>query len=352
MSDRPKDGFLVEGTVEKPEAGRFIALYKVTPLDYRIVDSVEAKDGKFKFIGKVDQQQMFMLKLFGKQTSYFVAGNEDVTVDIKGDAPKAQVTVKAGEEQAKLQPVLDLFAKQGAEFQPMMYEYELSVQNRDMARAEKYRGMLERGSAFYKQRYKHLIDSLGPSFGAYTAATRLDLNNDFGTIDTLSQKISAKYPSESWAKDFAKLVADNRALATGQVAPDFSLPTPEGKSLGPSSFKGKFLVLDFWASWCKPCRVNSPQMVELYKKYKGRGVEILGVSLDQTKARWETAIADDGYAWPQVSELKMWDSEVVKQYKIEGIPHLVLLDKDGRIVGRGLTPEGVDQLLAGMTGGN
>ena len=252
------------------EAGKYIALYKVTPVDYRIVDSVEAKDGKFRFIGKVDQLQMFMLKIFGKQTSYFVAGNEEVSVEIQGDAPKAQVRVKAGEEQAKLQPVLNLFAKQGAEFQPMMYEYELSVQNRDMARAEKYRGMLERGSAFYKQRYKHLIDSLGRALEPTRRPRGWTSTLILAPSIPLAKKITAKYKGQPWAQEFAKLVADNRALATGQVAPDFSLATPEGKKLGPSTYKGTYLVLDFWASWCKPCRVNSPKWWPFIKNTKAK----------------------------------------------------------------------------------
>lgn len=349
MSDRPKDGFLVEGTIEHPQAGKHIALYKVTPQEQVLVDSIAADgSGKFRFIGKVDQLQMFMLSVYG-QKEFFVAGNEDVQIEVKGDSPAATIQVKAGEEEAKLVPVLTTFRRQSEEFQPMYYEYGLALQNRDMDRAERYRGMIERGSTFFKARYKHLIDSLGPSFGSYTAATRLDLSEDFGTLDTLSQKLQAKYRGQAWAEEFAKQISEARALATGQQAPLFKQATPAGAMVGPESFRGKYLVLDFWASWCKPCRMNSPAMVALYKKYREKGVEILGVSLDKDKDRWTAAIADDGYTWPQVSDLQEWSNEAARLYKVEGIPHLVLLDKEGKMIARELTPDKLDRLLAGLT---
>jgi len=352
MGDKPKDGFAINGKVERTEKGQFIRLYKVTPTDNQLVDSVEAsEDGSFRFVGKVDGLQMFRLAIYTQQPEFFVAGNEDVTVEVKGVGINRKVEIIAGEEQKLLEPVMATFRKQNQEFQPMAYEYEIAVQNRDMPRAENYRQMLERGSAFYKRRYKTLIDSLGPSFAAYTAASQLSLEDDFGALDTLAQKLTAKYKGQKWVEVFNKQLADVRALAVGQTAPAFSLATPTGKLMGPADFKGKYLVLDFWASWCKPCRINSPAMVKLYKKYKDQNVEILGVSLDQNADKWKEAIKDDSYTWPQVSDLKMWDSEAAKLYKVESIPTLVLLDKEGKIVARNLTPETLDILLAGMVSG-
>jgi peroxiredoxin len=351
MGDKPQDGFLITGHIEKPEKGKFLVLYKVTPTDKVLVDSVEADaDGDFQFVGKVPELQMFMLMIYGGQVEFFVAGNEDVKLDIKGALPNAKIEVKAGKEQETLVPIMALFRKQAEEFRPMQYEYQLAIENRDMARAERYRGMLEQGVAFYKRRYKFLIDSLGPSFGAYTAATRLSLDEDFGAIDSLAQKLVAKYKGQKWVETFAQEVQVAKKLAIGQPAPVFTAATPDGAQVGPANFKGKYLILDFWASWCKPCRMNSPAMVALYKKYKSQGVEILGVSLDKSKEPWVAAIKKDGYTWPQVSDLKYWDCEPAKAYKVEGIPNLVLLDQEGRIVARGLDPTSADALLAQRLG--
>ncbi len=350
MSDKPKDGFLVEGTIENPQKGKVVALYKVTPEQSVLVDSVALEeDGKFRFVGKVDQLQMFMLMLYGQQPAFFVAGNQDVEIEVKGAVPQATVKVEAGEEQQKLEPVLALFRRQSEEFGPINYEYQLAVQNRDIPRAERYRGMLERGQAFYVRRYKHLIDSLGPSFGAYTAATRLNLETEIGVLDTLAQKLTAKYPQEPWVKSFAAQIADAKQLGAGAAAPGFEQPTPDGKMLGPAAFKGKVLVLDFWASWCRPCRMNSPAMVALYNKYQAKGVEFLGISLDQGRDKWLKAVEDDGYRWPQVSDLKEWDNAAARLYKVDGIPHLVLIDREGKLLAKGLQPQELDAKLAALT---
>ena len=126
--------------------------------------------------------------------------------------------------------------------------------------------------------------------------------------------------------------ADNKA-------PEISLPNPEGEIIKLSSFRGNFVLIDFWAAWCGPCRRQNPHLVELYNKYKHKDFEILGVSLDRSRQTWLNAIEKDNLIWPQVSDLKFWNSEVVSDYSIEAIPHSVLIDKNGKIIATGLRGE-------------
>jgi len=126
------------------------------------------------------------------------------------------------------------------------------------------------------------------------------------------------------------------ATTSGQAAPEINLPTPDGKELALSSFRGKIVLVDFWASWCGPCRKEMPNVVKAYAKFKDKGFEIYGVSLDQDKARWLEAIQKDGITWPQVSDLKYWECEAAKLYAVEGIPYTVLLDKEGKIIAKNL----------------
>ncbi|MRG44842.1 redoxin domain-containing protein [Chitinophaga sp. SYP-B3965] len=136
-------------------------------------------------------------------------------------------------------------------------------------------------------------------------------------------------------------------VAIDKMAPDFTMKDPNDNSISLSSFRGKYVLIDFWASWCGPCRAENPTLVKAYEKYKGEKFEILGVSLDAegAKEKWMKAIKDDGLTWPQISDLKYWKSEVVKLYGIQGIPLNFLIDPDGKIIGRSLRGAALEQKL-------
>ena len=124
--------------------------------------------------------------------------------------------------------------------------------------------------------------------------------------------------------------------AIGAQAPEIALLTPDGKPIKLSDFKGKITMIDFWASWCKPCRMENPNVVKVYNKYKSKGFEIFGVSLDQNGDKWVEAIAQDGLTWKHGSELKFWQSSFVPAYNLDGIPMTYLLDENGVIIAKGL----------------
>jgi len=177
------------------------------------------------------------------------------------------------------------------------------------------------------------------------------------------ERLKKEAPASSYTPEMAALYASNlqkiqqaelakkseSATAIGAVAPDLAYTSPDGKTLKLSDLRGKVVLLDFWASWCRPCRMENPNVVASYKRFKDKGFEIYSVSLDQNGEAWKSAIQADGLIWTNhVSDLKGWQSEPAHIYGVQGIPAQFLLDKDGKIVAKNLRGEQLEQKLSEM----
>lgn len=160
----------------------------------------------------------------------------------------------------------------------------------------------------------------------------------------------AQYGSDPMARQVQGALDRMKALAVGQPAPDISAATPEGGELKLSSLKGQYVLIDFWASWCRPCRMENPNVVKAYQKYHKAGFEILGVSLDKDQGKWVQAIAADGLPWKHISDLRGWSSQPAGVYGVSSIPATVLVDKDGLIVAKGLRGPALESKLGEIFG--
>jgi peroxiredoxin len=142
-----------------------------------------------------------------------------------------------------------------------------------------------------------------------------------------------------------------KSLWVGQQAPEISLPDTEGKTVTLSSFRGKYVLVDFWASWCVPCRNENPNVVEAYNQFKGENFTVLGVSLDKNRDAWKRAIVEDNLDWTHISDLKYWQSEVVPLYRIQSIPFNVLVDPAGKVVAENLRGSALEAKLSAILEG-
>lgn len=152
------------------------------------------------------------------------------------------------------------------------------------------------------------------------------------------------------AAQLNQVLRTSASFVTGGEAPDFTMNTPEGKPMKLSDHKGKVLLVDFWASWCGPCRRENPNVVKAYNKYHEKGFDVLGVSLDKTKDRWLQAIEKDGLMWHHVSDLKGWKNEAAALYGVRSIPSTLLLDREGKIIARNLRGPQLEAKLAEIFG--
>jgi len=160
-----------------------------------------------------------------------------------------------------------------------------------------------------------------------------------------ADKMKGNFNNNPTVEEFSKRMNGLKTVQVGQQAPDFTVPGLDGKPVKLADFKGKYVLIDFWASWCAPCRQENPNVVKAYNAYKDKNFTILGISLDKDAVAWKKAIADDRLTWNHAGELKDFEGEVVRKYHIEAIPSSFLLDPNGRIVAKNLRGAELDEFL-------
>lgn len=168
---------------------------------------------------------------------------------------------------------------------------------------------------------------------------------DFQKIKALKTRMEPNDIKSSYYVDLKTIYDNNKLLEIGELAPEIELPQVDGSILKLSDLRGKIVLIDFWASWCGPCRAEFPHVKSLYAKYKSRGFEIYGVSLDKDRPSWVNSISSLGLAWKHVSDLKFWNCAPAKLYKVSGIPFTVLVDKEGKIIAKNLRGEDLERKL-------
>lgn len=295
-----------------------------------VVDSTEIKNGKFEFNSDSLVMDEYVLVRIGKSG---VAEQMSIYMD------NYPTYVKLSDSTMRANGMLYMVGEiSGNPTASAARDVELCAFScdafRDKEFVEKALPVVERGD----MAAAYVLRKFGYAFGNQLDYEALKKMCD-GLSDSVRQTIIGK--------DVQEMFAIILRMAMGTKAPDFTLNTPEGDSVTLSEFvKGKKLVLlDFWASWCKPCREESKVVKAIYEKYHDKGLEILGISLDSELNEWKQAIAEDGYQWTQVSELKGNKSFVVELYDIMFIPYFMLLDGDGVIVGKNLRGETLEQKI-------
>ena len=183
------------------------------------------------------------------------------------------------------------------------------------------------------------------SFAAIHHSLRWDADKDRAVMDSTLFYLKKNYPTNLYTKQLENKILKIKRISLGAIAPNFSSIDPKGNNVTLNEIKANYILLDFWASWCGPCRKESPSMAKAYQLYKEKGFEIISISLDDKETKWKKAILKDQYTWINVSELKGSETAVVELYSISSIPANFLLDKDGKIIAKNLRGDALEKKL-------
>ncbi|MFA5782161.1 MAG: TlpA disulfide reductase family protein [Bacteroidales bacterium] len=356
-----ENSFVIKGKLTDTKKDS-IYLKELTVKEMVSIDSsVVSEEGEFYFKVKPKEIGFYILKL-KKNNFLTLLINKGETVEIIADAKQLLKTyIISGSKGSELIKELnDHLQANYTKVDSLSRIYNDSKGSTDILKIKASLDSTYKEIFFDQKNFlKNFIDKNAGSLACLIAIYQqfgrellFNVNDktDFAYFEKLDKALITAYPDNQHSQDLHKRVAEikrmeaekqlaENKLDVGFKAPDFKLETPDGKSVSLSSFKGKFVLIDFWASWCAPCRQENPKMIKLYKQYKDKDFTILGVSLDRDKDSWINAIKTDKLIWTQISDLKYWDSPVAKLYNVRTIPYSILIDKEGKILAKGLRGE-------------
>jgi len=341
-----KDEYSIKGSVAGVETGK-VYLQKLVDGQPQSVDTADLVGGKFTFKGKMEMPDIRFLRLNDQDYfAQFFLDNANITVTANKDSLRnTKITGSPTQDVFKI--YITEMEKLNKEVMALQEKYQsaMSMNNTDAAEKAKidYQAMIDNNKVYTKNFVKeHSNSVVSPYITLFQLASQIDGSE----LDSIASKFAPELSKSEYVVKINEIVQEQKKTAIGVMAPDFTMNDPEGKPIQLSSLKGKVVLVDFWASWCGPCRQENPNVVKLYQQYHSKGFEILGVSLDKTKEDWLKAIAADNLTWIHVSDLQFWQNTAARLYGVNAIPQSFLLDKDGKIIAKGLRGE---QLAKKMT---
>ena len=313
-----------EVRLQKVSSAYSIELYK----------SENFNNNKIVFDISILESTLFRLDILGKESIDLILNNTDVNVNIDNSSSEFKYTIEGSYDTDVLNNVRKIISTYKYDIRQINQKFIKASQEKNSKLVNELRydaNILKIDFEKYLKNYLRTVDN---SLAVIITSDYLDIDNNISFWDSTLTKYKDNFSYNSYFKSFEKKVNKIKSISFGSVAPELILSDTTGKDIALSSLRGKYVLLDFWAGWCGPCRMENPNILKNYLKYKDKGFEIYQVSLDRSRSDWVNAIKKDNLIWYNVSDLKYFQSEAATIYNIDRIPKAFLLDPNGVIIAK------------------